>query len=220
VRARTYTRSIAHETALAAVALASASPRRRELLASLGLRVQVVSSAYDERPLPGVSPAELAHRHATGKAAGAARSDLLIVAADTVVDVDGEALGKPNDVAEARAMLRRLAGRWHLVHTAFALRDDRTGAATSETVSTRVRFAPLAEATIAEYAASGDGLDKAGAYGIQGFAATLVERVDGDYFTVVGFPLAAFAAALPRLGYRLHPPAVRAAALAAAGGAA
>ena len=174
-------------------------------------------SAYDERSLPGIAPAALAQRHALGKAAGAAPSDALIVAADTVVDVDGEALGKPADVAHARAMLRRLAGRWHTVHTAFTLRDERSGATVSETVSTRVRFAPLAEATITEYAASGDGLDKAGAYGIQGFAATLVERIDGDYFTVVGFPLAAFAAALPRVGYRLHAPLVRE--LAVAGGA-
>jgi septum formation protein len=205
VRERTYTENIAHATPLEAVALASASPRRRELLASLGLRVTVIPSAYDEVPLPGVPPVELALRHARGKAAAAAPSADLIVAADTVVDVDGEALGKPADTAEARAMLRRLAGRWHVVHTAFALRDDRTASALDGVVSTRVRFADLDEETIGAYAASGDGLDKAGAYGIQGFAATLVERIDGDYFTVVGFPLAAFARALPRLGKRLVP---------------
>ncbi len=191
---------------LDAVALASASPRRRELLASLGLRVTVVPSAYDEVPLPGVAPAEVALIHARGKAAGAAPSDLLVVAADTVVDLDGEALGKPADRAEARSMLHRLAGRWHLVHTAFVLRGDRAGASTEARVTTRVRFADLDDATVEAYAASGDGLDKAGAYGIQGFAATLVERIEGDYFTVVGFPLAAFAQALPRIGYRLLPP--------------
>ena len=103
-------------------------------------------------------------------------------------------------------MLRRLSGRWHVVHTAFALRDDRTARSLAEVVSTRVRFAELEDETIAAYAASGDGLDKAGAYGIQGFAATLVERIDGDYFTVVGFPLAAFANALPRIGRTLLPP--------------
>ena len=204
VRERTYTKCIEHKI-LEAVALASASPRRRDLLASLGLRVSVVPSAYDELPLAGVSPADVALRHARGKAAAATPSHRLIVAADTVVDVDGEALGKPADVAEARSMLRRLSGRWHVVHTAFALRDDATGGSLSELVSTRVRFADLDDETIGVYAASGDGLDKAGAYGIQGFAATLVERIDGDYFTVVGFPLAAFARALPRLGYRLEP---------------
>lgn len=200
-----YTDCIEHVVALETVALASASPRRRELLASLGLRVTVIASAYDERPLPGVGPAETALRHARGKASGATPSEQLIVAADTVVDLDGEALGKPADVREARAMLRRLSGRWHVVHTAFALRDDRSGASFDQTVSTRVRFAELDEVTVDAYAASGDGLDKAGGYGIQGFAATLVERIDGDYFTVVGFPLAAFAAALPRLGYRISP---------------
>jgi septum formation protein len=178
------------------------------LLASLGLRVTVVASAYDEASLPEVAPADLALLHARGKAAGAQAAGELIVAADTVVDLDGEALGKPTDAAAARAMLRRLSGRWHTVHTAFALRDDRTQARLDEIVSTRVRFAELSDATIAAYAASGDGLDKAGGYGIQGFAATLVERIDGDYFTVVGFPLAAFARALPRIGYLLAPPDV------------
>ncbi len=208
VRSRTYSSPIEHLPLLDAVALASGSPRRRELLASLGLRVAVVPSAYDEQPMPGVAPAQLALLHARGKAAGAAPADALIVAADTVVDVDGEALGKPRDVREARAMLHRLSGRWHEVHTGFALRDDRTAASLSEVVSTRVRFADLSEWTIDAYAASGDGLDKAGAYGIQGFAATLVERIDGDYFTVVGFPLAAFVAALPRIGYCLLPPRI------------
>jgi septum formation protein len=200
-----YTDLIAHDTILDTVALASASPRRRQLLASLGLRVVVIPSAYDETPLPGMRPVEVALAHARGKAAGATPSDHLVVAADTVVDVDGDVLGKPADAAEARRMLRRLSGRWHDVHTAFALRDDRTAATLAEVVSTRVRFAELDDETVAAYAASGDGLDKAGAYGIQGFAATLVERIDGDYFTVVGFPLAAFAKALPRLGYRLAP---------------
>jgi septum formation protein len=211
VRVDPYTRSIAHVTSLHAIALASASPRRRQLLASLGLRVAVVPSSYLETPMPELAPRELALHHAQGKAAGAAPSGELIVAADTVVDVDGETLGKPSDPSEARAMLDRLVGRWHVVHTAFALRDGRSNASLVEVLSTRVKFADTNEETVAAYAASGDGLDKAGAYGIQGFAATLVERIDGDYFTVVGFPLAAFAAALPRIGYRLMPPAHEAA---------
>ena len=164
----------------------------------------MVPSAYDEAPLPGVTPAELALIHARGKAAGALPGDGLLVAADTVVDLDGEALGKPADRAAARAVLARLSGRWHQVHTAFALRAG--GGELAERVTTRVRFADLDSDTLDAYAASGDGLDKAGAYGIQGFAATLVERVEGDYFSVVGFPLAAFARALPRIGYRLLPP--------------
>jgi septum formation protein len=190
------------------LALASASPRRRELLAALGLDVAVVTSSYAEIPVAGISPRELSIVHARGKAAGAAPSDRLIVAADTVVDLDGAALGKPRDLAESRAMIERLAGREHFVHTAFTLRDDDRACSVTECGTTRVQFAPLAPETIAAYVASGDGLDKAGAYGIQGFAATLVERIDGDYFTVVGFPVARFAQTLPRLGYRLDPPHV------------
>ena len=103
-------------------------------------------------------------------------------------------------------MLTALGGRSHQVHTAFALRDPAGRIAVVEAVSTRVRFATLDAVTIDAYIASGDGRDKAGSYGIQGFAATLVERIDGDYFTVVGFPVARFAAMLPRLGFRLLPP--------------
>lgn len=159
--------------------------------------------------MPGRSPYETAGFHAFGKLASAGPQPLLTVAADTVVDVDGTELGKPRDDDDARRMLRVLSGRDHLVHTAFALRDP-AGRTHRETSSTRVRFAPLDDATIEAYVASGDGRDKAGSYGIQGFAATLVERIDGDYFTVVGFPLAAFARALPSLGLRLVPrPALR-----------
>jgi septum formation protein len=122
-----------------------------------------------------------------------------------VVDLDGRTFGKPCNDAEARAMLAALAGRSHEVHTAFALRDTAGQIAHVEAVTTRVRFTPLDDDAIAAYVASGDGRDKAGAYGIQGFAATLVERIDGDYFTVVGFPLSAFARAAARLGFRLLP---------------
>jgi septum formation protein len=187
------------------VGLASASPRRRELLLSLGLGVVIIPSAYDEAPLPGRSPIETALVHARGKVEGAAPSPHLTIGADTVVDLDGRALGKPRDDADARAMLEALSGRSHQVHTAFALREGSGAIPVVEAVSTRVRFATLDRETIDDYVASGDGRDKAGAYGIQGFAATLVERIDGDYFTVVGFPLAAFARALGRLGFRLRP---------------
>ena len=185
--------------------LASASPRRRELLLSLGLDVELIPTSYDEVPLTGRSPIEKALVHARGKVAGAAPSAHLTIGADTVVDLDGQALGKPRDDADAREMLAALSGRSHQVHTAFALRDAGGSIAVIEAVSTRVRFAELDRATIDAYVASGDGRDKAGSYGIQGFAATLVERIDGDYFTVVGFPLAAFARAVARLGFRLLP---------------
>jgi len=191
--------------ALERVALASSSPRRRTLLSSLGLDVEIIGSSYDEQPLPGRGPRETALLHARGKVEGASPSPRLTIGADTVVDLDGRTLGKPRDDADARDMLRDLAGRTHLVHTAFALRDPAGRIAVVEAVTTHVRFLPLDDATIAAYVASGDGRDKAGSYGIQGFGATLVERIDGDYFTVVGFPLGAFARALPQLGFRLVP---------------
>jgi septum formation protein len=175
------------------------------LLSSLGLAVELIPTSYDELPLPGRSPVETALLHARGKVEGAPAATRLTIGADTVVDLDGRTLGKPRDDGDARAMLAQLSGRSHQVHTAFALRDPAGCIATVEVVTTRVRFAALDPATIDAYVRSGDGRDKAGAYGIQGFAATLVERIDGDYFTVVGFPLAAFARALPRLGFRLVP---------------
>ena len=175
------------------------------MLLSLGLDVDIIPTSYVEAPLPGRSPVETALIHARGKLECAQPSPKLSIGADTVVDLDGRTLGKPRDDAEARAMLAALSGRSHQVHTAFALREPAGGVATVEAVSTRVRFATLDDATIEAYVAGGDGRDKAGSYGIQGFAATLVERIDGDYFTVVGFPLAAFARAIQRLGFRLVP---------------
>jgi len=191
------------------VALASASPRRRELLASIGLDVRLVTTSYDEVALPGRSPLETAVLHARGKVLGASPTPWLTIGADTVVDVDGLTLGKPADDAVARRTLRLLAGRDHAVHTAFALRSPAGALVHEEVLTTRVRFAPLDDAAIADYVASGDGRDKAGSYGIQGFGATLIERIDGDYFTVVGFPLHAFARAVRGLGYRLAAPVGR-----------
>jgi septum formation protein len=175
------------------------------LLSSLGLDVEIIASSYDELPLTGRSPLETAVAHARGKVEAARASDRLTIAADTVVDLDGVALGKPQTDAESRASIAALSGREHRVHTAFALRDAAGVVRHVEAITTRVRFARLDAGTIDAYVASGDGRDKAGAYGIQGFGATLVERIDGDYFTVVGFPLAAFARALPALGLRLVP---------------
>jgi septum formation protein len=193
------TRTLSH------VFLASASPRRRDLLTSIGLAVHVVASAYDERPDAAREPRELAALHARGKNAAAriADADGLVVSADTVVDVDGVAFGKPRDRADARRMIAVLAGRTHLVHTAFVVRDLATQAVARDLVTTSVTFAALADETIDAYAATGDGLDKAGGYGIQGIGATLVERVDGDFYAVMGFPLCAFARAIGTLDYRV-----------------
>ena len=186
--------------------LASASPRRLELLTSLGLDVIVRPSKYEEPDDSALSPLELAQRHALAKAHDVAANygnGELIVAADTVVDVDGIALNKPKDEAEAVRMLQRLSGRDHVVHTAFAILLPGSERAVEESSTTRVRFYSLTSEEIDEYVGTGEPMDKAGAYGIQGRAASLVESIDGDFYTVMGFPLARFVRRLRRLGFSL-----------------
>ncbi|MDQ2865521.1 MAG: Maf family protein [Candidatus Eremiobacteraeota bacterium] len=189
---------------LARVVLASASPRRLEILRSLGLEVDVQPSRYGEPADPAATPLDLAARHAREKARDVSRSfrSDIVVAADTVVDLDGLTLGKPREAAEAAAMLRMLSGRRHLVHTAYCIING-GDVAVEEACSTAVSFFALSEPEITEYVATGEPMDKAGAYGIQGRAAALVERIDGDFYTVMGFPLARFVRALRRLGFAL-----------------
>jgi septum formation protein len=196
---------------LSRIVLASLSPRRLELLASLGFDVEVAASGYAEPPIPHLAPPELASAHALAKLqavlAAGARSTVdgsaLVVAADTVVDLDGRALGKPRNAAEAELMLQQLSGREHLVHTAFALAIPGDEQAVEECQTTRVRFFPLTAQEITDYIASGEPFDKAGGYGIQGRAAAMVESIDGDFYTVMGFPLARFIRTLRRLGFIL-----------------
>lgn len=188
------------------IVLASASPRRLELLRSLGLDVDVRPSGYGEPDDPAASPLELAIRHARAKARDVRASvgdTYLIVAADTVVDRDGVALNKPIDADDARRMLASLSGREHRVHTAFALMLPGAEHPIEEHSTTRVRFYPLTTSEIDEYVASGEPMDKAGAYGIQGRAAALVESIEGDFYTVMGFPLGRFIRTLHRLGISL-----------------
>jgi len=188
-----------------AVLLASASPRRRELLMSLGLRVLVMPTGVAENDHPELSPSQLAAFHAAAKAEAIASriGRNVMVAADTVVDVDGRALGKPSGPREASEMLRTLRGREHLVHTAFVVVDGTGGGRLACTSTTRVRFADLSSDDIDAYVASGEPLDKAGGYGIQGRGALLVDSIDGDFYTVMGFPLGMFVRSLPKLGLRL-----------------
>lgn len=188
------------------IVLASASPRRLELLRSLGLSVDVRPSAYGEPDDPAATPLQLAIRHARAKAEDVIDglpAAMAVVAADTVVDLDGVALNKPKNAADATRMLRALRGREHLVHTAFALALPGESSLIEESSSTRVRFYPAGDDEIAEYVATGEPMDKAGAYGIQGRAASLVESIDGDFYTVMGFPLARFVQTLRRLGFSL-----------------
>jgi septum formation protein len=172
--------------------LASASPRRRELLSQIGVVFDVDAAHVDEGDDPRVNAVEKAR-------AGAARhrgEDAVVLGADTEVVLDGSVLGKPGGEAHAREMLRRLSGRSHAVVTAYALVDCTTGRELVRSVETDVTFRHLTDDDIDAYVATGEPLDKAGAYGIQGRGAVLVDRIDGDYFTVVGLPLADLAAAL------------------------
>jgi septum formation protein len=178
--------------------LASASPRRRELLALLGLTFEVISTDIDETWRNGEAPAAHAERLAREKAAAVARPQAAVLAADTIVVIDGAILGKPRDAADAAAMLRALSGRAHTVHTAMAVAYR--GREASGVESTQVWFRPLDERTIAEYVATGEPLDKAGGYGIQGYGAVLVERIAGDYFTVMGLGLGRLVELLREVG--------------------
>lgn len=169
--------------------LASRSPRRAALLATLGVDFAVLDVEVDENPLSGEAAAAYVCRLAQAKAlAGRSRapSAAPVLAADTTVVLDGALLGKPGDAAEAHRMLRGLAGRWHDVLTGVALAHTRLEIVC---VTTRVRFRALSDAEIACYIASGEPCDKAGAYAIQGLGAALVERLEGSHANVVGLPL-------------------------------
>jgi septum formation protein len=183
--------------------LASASPRRRELLAALGLTPRVRPVDVDETPSDGEPAAECVLRLARAKAEADARPGELVLAADTLVVLDGRILGKPSGAEEARAMLAELAGRDHFVMTGVALRDADARRTAAAVETTRVTIAPLPPHRIAAYVATGEPLDKAGAYAIQGLGALFVERVDGNYSNVVGLPLPLTARLCTELGHDL-----------------
>ncbi len=171
------------------VVLASASPRRRELLAAAGVSITVDPVAVDETPLPAESPSAYVDRLARLKAVGGAarHPDSIVIGADTAVVVDGEVFGKPVDTRDARRMLRRLAGRDHEVLTAVALAGR--GAVRSVVERTVVSMAALTDRQIDAYIATGEPFDKAGAYAIQGAAAPFVAGIQGSFTNVVGLPL-------------------------------
>jgi septum formation protein len=176
--------------------LASASPRRSELLRSVGLAFEVVPADIDETVRPGETPSVYVARLSQEKAAAVAgRVDdrTVVLAADTTVDVDGRILEKPADDADARRMLHLLSGRTHLVHTGVTvLRSPQTGSpgTATDVVETAVTFVELTDRTIDWYLSTGEHAGKAGAYGIQGAAGAFVERLDGSVTNVIGLPLA------------------------------
>lgn len=186
------------------IILASASPRRRELLAQIGLAATVVPADVDETALPGETPASHVVRLSEAKALTVAgRDDIagrFFLGSDTVVVRDGVILGKPADPLDAAAMLRSLSGRSHEVVSGYAVHDRESGRTISGMVTTRVWFKPLTAQEIAGYIATGEPFDKAGAYAIQGRGAFMVPRIEGSYPNVVGLPLCEVIAALEECG--------------------
>ena len=190
------------EKQVVVIVLASASPRRAELLASAGLPFVVVPSSVVEERLPDEPPDAFVRRLAAAKArdVAAARPDGFVLAADTDVVLDGDVLGKPRDEDDARAMLARLSGRFHEVVTGYEVYDVAARRADGAVVRTRVEFAALSRGEIDAYVATGEPMGKAGGYAIQGRAAGMVRRIEGSYTNVVGLPLREVLETLARMG--------------------
>lgn len=185
-----------------ALVLASSSPRRRELLQTLGIPFTVQSSDVDETTAPGLSPREIVEELAVRKAQAVAstQAEGVVLGSDTIVVLDGRILGKPVDDADAFRTLSMLQGREHTVYSGVALIDAASGRVEVSHSLTQVRIRPLTQAEIEAYIATREPMDKAGSYAIQGLGATIVEGITGDYFTVVGLPLRLLASMLSRFG--------------------
>jgi septum formation protein len=187
------------------IILASSSPRRRELLALTGLPFIVESSNYEEILNSAVRPRRLARRLSLEKAKAVSKKykDAIIVAADTFIVYGDHLLGKPHTEGEARRMLGLLNGKAHSVITGFSIIDTATGKRLSRSAETKVWFKKLTQKEIASYVRTGEPLDKAGGYAIQGLGAVLVERIEGDYFNVIGLPLSSLMDSLKKFGIRV-----------------
>ena len=184
------------------IILASQSPRRRELLGQMGLTDFIVRPAKGEEVIaPDLSPDKLVEelsRQKCAEVAALSQCDDLVIAADTVVAIDGTVLGKPRSVQDAYAMLARLSGRHHTVYTGVTV--SRNGVRLTAHEATRVHFRPLTAEEIEAYVSTGEPMDKAGSYGIQGYGSMLVEGISGDYFNVVGLPVCLLGRMLTQFG--------------------
>jgi septum formation protein len=185
------------------IILASASPRRAELLKQIGVEFEIEPSEVGEQPHPDEAPADYITRIARAKVIAVARKREtgLVIGADTVVVLDGRLLGKPVDEADASRMLRVLSGTWHAVMTGVALFDAATRREVADYDKTLVKFAQLTDTEIEWYISTGEPMDKAGAYGIQGRAGLFVEEIAGNYYNVVGLPIPLVYRLARRLGY-------------------
>ena len=186
--------------------LASRSPRRRLLLQQIGLAFEVRESGVEEDGLDGAHPEEYVISLSRRKAAAVAAvtKDAIVIGSDTIVVIDGHVLNKPEDEEDAVRMLTMLSGRTHTVYTGFTIWDAPSGASYSDVEKTSVTFRVLGDEEIRRYVRSGSPMDKAGAYGIQDdFGAVFVERIDGCFYNVVGFPLSKFYSAFEMFQQRL-----------------
>ena len=190
------------------IVLASESPRRADVLRMLGLSFRVVPAGVEERIGVVESPHDYVERLSREKVAEvvADHADALVVGGDTVVVLDGRVLEKPEGPVHAVEMLTALAGRTHRVYSGLAVAAN--GKTESRVARAGVTFRPVTQDLIERYVDTGEPLDKAGSYGIQGYGAALVDRVEGDYFTVVGMSVAAFVGVLPRVGLEYRPGAI------------
>src|SRR4030043_1858301 len=184
------------------VILASASPRRKELLEKIGIRFKVEPSNYEEDIPLGLEPHELAQKISLEKAKAVAskHKNAIVIPADTFIVFGDQILGKPHTEKDARKMLEAISGKSHSVITGFSIIDTGTSKALSKSVETKIYVRKLTLAEIDAYVKSKEPLDKAGAYAIQGLGAVIVERIEGDYFNVIGLPLSALAEGLKGFG--------------------
>lgn len=184
------------------IILASTSPRRKALLEQIGLSAKIVPSNFAEKLNPRLKPPRQVELLAEGKAKAVAQdyADAVIIAADTVIVMNDEIISKPASEETAKANFRRYSGKCHSVITGFCIIDTATKKSVTKSVETRVCFKKLTQKEIDGYVASGEPMDMAGGYAIQGKAASLIERIEGDYFNVVGMPLTALVEELKRFG--------------------
>ena len=184
------------------IILASTSPRRRELLKKLRVPFTNEDSGYEEDMTQTLAPRELVKKLAFGKALAVAirHKDAIVIAGDTIVVLGREVFGKPHTNARATAMLRKLSGKRHSILTGLAIIDTKTGKKSLRVVEAKVRFRNLAEREITAYVKTGEPLDKAGAYAVQGYGVALIKSIEGDMFGIMGLPLTTLKDELEKLG--------------------
>ena len=187
------------------IILASTSPRRRELLGLLGIPFEIIPPTCEELPSPDISPSEQAKKFALKKAQSIAiqHQDDLVLGCDTVIEIDGSLLGKPEDIKEAETMLRQLRGHCHQVHTGLALIRQATNLSIALVETAKVWIKSFNEDELKDYLETKESLGKAGAYSIQGQGATLIEKIKGDYPAIVGLPLWLTAGLLEEQGMKI-----------------